>query len=69
MIQLGVINVCQTALKSMTKAINGNSGIIVNISSLLGVGIKPGLPVYCASKHGVTAFTRTMAVSSQIHLI
>lgn len=54
---------CQIAMKYMGKQVCGNEGIIVNVSSLLGVKVKPGLPVYCATKHGVIAFTRTMAVS------
>lgn len=58
--KLGVINTCQIAVKSMSH----QTGIIANISSMLGVKVKPGLPVYCAAKHGVIAFTRTMAVSN-----
>ncbi|XP_055324741.1 alcohol dehydrogenase-like [Sitodiplosis mosellana] len=61
---LGVINTCQIAVKMMDKQMGGNAGIILNISSMLGVKVKPGLPLYCATKHGVVAFTRTMADGS-----
>ncbi|XP_054845467.1 15-hydroxyprostaglandin dehydrogenase [NAD(+)] isoform X2 [Eublepharis macularius] len=42
----------------------GNGGAIVNISSLAGLMPVPYQPVYCASKHGVIGFTRSMAVNA-----
>lgn len=39
----------------------GRGGMIVNISSLRGLLPFPCAPVYCASKHGVVGFTRSLA--------
>ncbi|MDI1296890.1 MAG: glucose 1-dehydrogenase [bacterium] len=37
-------------------------GAIVNIASAGGLVAAPGLPAYCASKHGVIGLTRTAAI-------
>ncbi|OXU30567.1 hypothetical protein TSAR_007172, partial [Trichomalopsis sarcophagae] len=40
----------------------GKGGVIVNIASI--VGLASGIsPVYCATKHGVVGFTRTLQMS------
>ncbi|XP_077158564.1 15-hydroxyprostaglandin dehydrogenase [NAD(+)] isoform X2 [Paroedura picta] len=43
----------------------GNGGVIVNIASLAGLMPAPFQPVYCASKHGVIGFTRSLAIISK----
>lgn len=54
-----------TAINYMSKENNGNGGVILNISSI--VGLEPNLnpPIYTASKHAVLGFTRSLGVSSQ----
>ncbi|XP_053110764.1 15-hydroxyprostaglandin dehydrogenase [NAD(+)] isoform X3 [Hemicordylus capensis] len=44
----------------------GSGGVIVNISSLAGLVPVAHQPVYCASKHGVVGFTRSIAMASKI---
>jgi 3-hydroxybutyrate dehydrogenase len=40
----------------------GESGRVINISSVLGRFGVPGYTAYCASKHGVIGFTRALAL-------
>ncbi|XP_016841512.1 15-hydroxyprostaglandin dehydrogenase [NAD(+)] [Nasonia vitripennis] len=40
----------------------GKGGVIVNIASTAGI-VSGVLPVYCATKHGVVGFTRTLQMS------
>lgn len=53
----------------MGKQNGNNEGHIINIASLLGVKIKTAMPVYCATKHGVVSYTKTMAVSYNRHFL
>lgn len=50
-------------MDAMSKANGGKGGVIVNIASVAGLTVTPGIPVYNATKHGVIGFTRSMAVS------
>jgi NAD(P)-dependent dehydrogenase (short-subunit alcohol dehydrogenase family) len=56
----GVWNVAQEGARRMIKA--DKSGSIINISSVLALGVKPGQSIYCASKGAVAQLTRGMAL-------
>ena len=56
----GVWNVGQTAARRLVAA--GCEGSIINVASVLGLGVQPGLASYCASKGAVIQLTRSMAV-------
>uniref|UniRef100_A0A8C4SAE3 15-hydroxyprostaglandin dehydrogenase [NAD(+)]-like n=1 Tax=Erpetoichthys calabaricus TaxID=27687 RepID=A0A8C4SAE3_ERPCA len=58
----GVIRGTLLGLKHMKKE---EGGVIVNVSSLAGLGPLPSAPVYTATKHGVVGFSRALAVSIQ----
>lgn len=45
----------------MDKSKGGNGGVILNIASLAGLIKFPGFGGYCATKHGVMGFTKTLA--------
>ncbi|XP_059612670.1 15-hydroxyprostaglandin dehydrogenase [NAD(+)]-like [Phlebotomus argentipes] len=58
----GVIGSTLIALEHMRKDKgNGKGGMILNISSVAGITPMSVMPTYCATKHGVTAFTRALA--------
>ncbi|TMW47846.1 hypothetical protein DOY81_007080 [Sarcophaga bullata] len=57
----GVIQSSLTALNYMDKSKGGRGGIIVNISSIAGIEKTGMFAIYSAAKHGVTAFSRSMA--------
>jgi NAD(P)-dependent dehydrogenase (short-subunit alcohol dehydrogenase family) len=40
----------------------GGGGAVVNTASVLGWRASPGMPAYCASKHGVVGLTRVAAL-------
>lgn len=61
----GVWNVGQSAARRMVAA--GRSGAIINIASVLGLGVQPGLASYCASKGAVIQLTRSMAIDLAKH--
>ncbi|XP_069396070.1 15-hydroxyprostaglandin dehydrogenase [NAD(+)] [Paralichthys olivaceus] len=61
---MGVIRGTYQALDHMNKLKGGRGGVIINISSLAGIGPLPSCPVYTAVKHGVVGFTRAMAAAS-----
>ncbi len=50
----GVLNVTAEVLPQMERQ---GSGHIVNMSSIAGRKVFPGLSVYCATKHAITAFS------------
>ena len=50
----------------MDKSNGGRGGLIINISSVAGLEPTAVVAVYSATKHGVTAFTRAMTVSTQM---
>jgi NAD(P)-dependent dehydrogenase (short-subunit alcohol dehydrogenase family) len=56
----GVFRVAQEAARRMVAA--GKGGSIVNIASIVGLGAIKTLGAYAASKAGVLALTRTMAL-------
>jgi NAD(P)-dependent dehydrogenase (short-subunit alcohol dehydrogenase family) len=56
----GVWNVGQAAARRLVSA--GKGGSIINVASVLGLGVQPGLASYCASKGAVIQLTRAMAV-------
>ena len=56
----------ETGIKFMSREEGGRGGVIVNISSTCGVTCHGDMfttPAYTASKHAVTALTRTFGVS------
>lgn len=61
----GVWNVGQTAARRMVAA--GRNGSIINVASVLGLGVQPGLASYCASKGAVIQLTRAMAIDLLQH--
>lgn len=50
-------------MKLMSIETGGKGGVIANITSIAGISIIPVMPIYTATKHAVTAFTRSLAVS------
>ncbi|KAL2094775.1 hypothetical protein ACEWY4_009494 [Coilia grayii] len=60
----GVIRGTYLALDHMKKENGGRGGVIINISSMAGLGPLPASPVYTATKHGVVGFSRAMAMAS-----
>lgn len=56
----GVWNVGQAGARRLIAA--GKPGAIINVASVLGLGVQPGLASYCASKGAVIQLTRAMAI-------
>jgi len=56
-----VIHTSFLALDYMGKHKGGKGGIIVNISSILGLSTFGAAPVYCASKYAVVGFSQSLA--------
>jgi 15-hydroxyprostaglandin dehydrogenase (NAD) len=48
----------------MGKDEGGKGGVLVNISSTLGLVPYDGFPVYVATKHAIIGFTRSFGVST-----
>lgn len=67
------VNLTGTFLSSQTAAramvASGKPGAIVTISSSFGVTVRPGAAAYCASKSGVIALSKTMALELAPHRI
>jgi NAD(P)-dependent dehydrogenase (short-subunit alcohol dehydrogenase family) len=67
------VNLTGTFLSSQTAAramvASGKPGAIVTISSSFGVTVRPGAAAYCASKAGVIALSKTMALELAPHRI
>ncbi|TQV86086.1 SDR family oxidoreductase [Exilibacterium tricleocarpae] len=55
----GVWQVAQEGARRLVDA--GRPGSIINIASVLGLGVQPGQSAYCASKGAVLQLTRAMA--------
>ena len=56
----GVWNVGQIAARRLVAA--KKPGSIINVASVLGLGVQPGLASYCTSKGAVIQLTRSMAI-------
>ncbi|KEO86861.1 2-deoxy-D-gluconate 3-dehydrogenase [Erythrobacter sp. JL475] len=63
----GVWNVGQIGARRLVAA--GRDGSIINVASVLGLGVQPGLASYCASKGAVIQLTRSMAIDLTRHNI
>jgi NAD(P)-dependent dehydrogenase (short-subunit alcohol dehydrogenase family) len=61
----GVWNVGQAGARRLIEA--GKTGAIINVASVLGLGVQPGLSSYCASKGAVIQLTRAMAIDLMRH--
>ena len=61
----GTYVVAREAARQMIKF--GSGGAIVNVSSILGLVAEPSLVTYCATKGGILAMTRAMALSLAPH--
>lgn len=59
--KFGVIYGCQAAIEHMSIENGGRGGIIINIASVAGLDSYFNAPAYCASKHGVIGYTRSLA--------
>ncbi|XP_049545984.1 alcohol dehydrogenase 1-like [Anopheles darlingi] len=57
-----VINSSLFCFDLMSRSKGGKGGVIVNVASVAGLEPIPFLPIYCASKHGVVSFTRSLGV-------
>lgn len=63
----GVWNVGQAGARRLVAA--KKPGSIINVASVLGLGVQPGLASYCASKGAVIQLTRSMAIDLIRHNI
>ncbi|XP_029956916.1 15-hydroxyprostaglandin dehydrogenase [NAD(+)]-like [Salarias fasciatus] len=63
---MGVIRGSYLALEHMNKLKGGRGGVVVNMSSMAGLGPFLSCPVYTATKHAVLGFTRSMAAASAV---
>ncbi|NXI29254.1 PGDH dehydrogenase, partial [Sterrhoptilus dennistouni] len=61
-----VISGTYLGLEYMRKGNGGDGGVIINISSLAGLMPAAFQPVYCATKHGVIGFTRSIALAADM---
>jgi 15-hydroxyprostaglandin dehydrogenase (NAD) len=55
-----VVHGTMIAVERMGKHKNNKGGVVVNVASKLGLENHSSLPVYCASKHAVVSFVRSM---------
>ena len=68
-IQMNLIAPIHTStimLEHWDKRRGGSGGLLINVTSVAGLSPIPGIPVYCASKAGVVAFTKSLAVRRKI---
>ncbi|MGB5809354.1 MAG: SDR family NAD(P)-dependent oxidoreductase [Polyangiales bacterium] len=63
----GVWNVAQEGARRLVDA--GRPGSIINIASVLGMGVQQGQSAYCASKGAVIQLTRALAIDLMRHEI
>lgn len=61
----GVFKVAQAAARTMIKA--GAPGSIINIASILGLRVRPGVASYAASKAAVVQLTKALALEWAEH--
>lgn len=59
----GMMNTVATVLPYMDRKMGGSGGLIVNVTSVIGLDPSPVFCAYSASKFGVIGFTRSLAVS------
>ncbi|XP_030377530.1 alcohol dehydrogenase-related 31 kDa protein [Scaptodrosophila lebanonensis] len=57
----GMMNTCATVLPHMDKKKDGSGGLILNVTSVIGLDPSPVFCAYSASKFGVIGFTRSLA--------
>ena len=57
----GAIHGTQLGVEYMSTENGGEGGVIINVSSAAGLEIVPFSPSYCASKHGLVAYSRSLA--------
>ncbi|XP_055701893.1 development-specific 25 kDa protein-like [Phlebotomus papatasi] len=57
----GVIGSTFRAIENMRKDVKGHGGVIVNISSILGLDPASVIPTYSATKHAIIAFHRSVS--------
>ncbi|KAL5004870.1 hypothetical protein ScPMuIL_018326 [Solemya velum] len=62
---IGVIRGTKQATELMRRDKGGNGGVILNMSSIAGLEPFKGIETYCATKHGLVGFTKTMALNSE----
>uniref|UniRef100_A0A8C5W6C6 15-hydroxyprostaglandin dehydrogenase [NAD(+)] n=1 Tax=Leptobrachium leishanense TaxID=445787 RepID=A0A8C5W6C6_9ANUR len=63
---ISVIRGTYLGLELMNIKNGGRGGVIINVASLAGLTPAAYQPVYCASKHGVIGFTRSIAALASI---
>jgi NAD(P)-dependent dehydrogenase (short-subunit alcohol dehydrogenase family) len=63
----GAWNVAQIGAQRMVDA--KKQGAIINIASVLGFGVQPGLASYCSSKGAIIQLTRSMAIDLMRHSV
>lgn len=61
--QNGVMNGTVLGMKYMGKDNGGNGGVIVNMSSVVGLSCSPGFPVYSATEYAIVGMSKSFAVS------
>lgn len=69
MLQINLVSVISgtyLGLDYMSKQNGGEGGIIINMASLAGLMPVAQQPVYCASKHGIIGFTRSVAMAANL---
>ncbi|EDW51763.1 alcohol dehydrogenase-related 31 kDa protein isoform X1 [Drosophila sechellia] len=57
----GMMNTVATVLPYMDRKMGGSGGLIVNVTSVIGLDPSPVFCAYSASKFGVIGFTRSLA--------
>ncbi|KAH1169712.1 hypothetical protein KIL84_000697 [Mauremys mutica] len=65
-IQINLTSVIRGTYIGLEYMRKGNGGVIINISSLAGLMPAAHQPVYCATKHGIIGFTRSIAMAAQM---
>lgn len=64
----GPIQTTIKAFKLMNRNKKGRGGVIVNISSIAGLKPFEAKAVYCATKHGLVGFSRSLGVSFELNI-